>query len=125
AKYQRSDWKGVVSDLQAGNNRAVVVNELGSAPLRYYTPGLVQLHTGGSVRVREIVLAGEEPLRVSAGTPPAPGFKRVGTHDFNGVVALRFVAPRPRVVSVRTLRERNITLSHAIVLAPESVRTAR
>ncbi len=125
AKYQRSDWKGVVTGLPAGNNRAMVVNELGSAPLRYYTPGLEQLHSGDSVRVREIVLAGEEPLRASAGTPPAPGFKLVGRRDFTGLVALRFVAARPQVVSARTLRDRNITLLHAIVLAPESVRTAR
>ena len=125
AKYQRSDWKGVVNGLPAGNNRAVVVNELGSAPLRYYIPGLVQLHSGDSVRVSEVVLTGEEPLRASAGTPPAPGFKLAGRQDFTGLVALRFVASRPRVVSARTLRDRNITLTHAIVLAPESVRTAR
>jgi hypothetical protein len=75
--------------------------------------------------VREIVLAGEEPLHASAGTPPAPGFKLVGRHDFTGLVSLRFVAPRPEVVSERTLREANITLLHGIVLAPGSVRTTR
>ncbi len=124
-KYQRSDWKGVVKALPAGNMRAMVVNELGSTPLRYYTPGLEQLHSGDSVRVREIVLAGEEPLRASAGRPPAAGFKLAGRYDFTGLVALRFLAPHPEVVSARTLRHANITLLHGIVLAPGSVRTAR
>ena len=124
-KYQRSDWKGVVKSLPAGDSRAMVVNELGSTPLRYYTPGLQQLHTGDSVRVREIVLAGEEPLHASAGRPPAPGFKLVARHDFTGLVSLRFVAARPQIVSERTLREANITLVHGIVLAPDSVRTTR
>jgi hypothetical protein len=103
----------------------MVVNELGSAPLRYYTPGLEQLHSSDSVRVREVVLAGEEPLRASAGRPPAAGFRLVKRLDFNGLVALRFLAASPQVVSARTLRTRNITLLHAIVLAPASVRTAR
>ncbi len=103
----------------------MVVNELGSAPLRYYVPGLEQLRSGDSVRVREIVLAGEEPLRASAGRPPAPGFKLVARHDFTGLVSLRFLAPRPEIVSERTLRHANITLVHGIVLAPGSVRTTR
>jgi hypothetical protein len=124
-KYQRTDWKGVVNGLPAGNTRAMVVNELGSTPLRYYSSGLEQLHAGDSVRVREIVLAGEEPLRASAGRPPAPGFKLVSRHDFTGLVSLRFVAPRAEVVSERTLRKANITLVHGIVLAPDSVRTTR
>jgi hypothetical protein len=124
-RYQRGNWKGVVHDLPSGERRAVVVNELGSAPLRYYTPALKALHSTESVRVKEIVLAGEEPIRSSAETPPAPGFKLVRKIDFTGLVALRFVAATPQVVSVRTLRERNITLEHADVLAPESVRTAR
>jgi uncharacterized membrane protein len=125
SKYQRSDWKGVVKTLPAGNSRAMVVNELGSAPLRYYVPGLEQLRSGDSVRVREIVLAGEEPLRASAGRPPAPGFRLVARHDFTGVVSLRFLAPQAEVVSERTLRHANITLVHGIVLAPGSVRTTR
>ncbi len=124
-KYQRTDWKGIVKELPAGNTRAMVVNELGSTPLRYYSSGLEQLHAGDSVRVREIVLAGEEPLRASAGKPPAPGFKLVGRHDFTGLVSLRFVAPRAEVVSERALREANITLVHGTVLAPGSVRTTR
>jgi hypothetical protein len=124
-KYQRGNWKGVVKDLPAGDQRAVVVNQLGSAPLRYYTPGLEALHSDDSVRVSEIVMAGEEPIRASAADPPAPGFKLVKKVDFTGLVALRFVAPSPRVVSVRTLRAHNITLVHADVLAPGSVRTAR
>ena len=44
-KYQRGDWKGVVNDLPAGDQRVMVVNQLGSAPLRYYTPGLEALHS--------------------------------------------------------------------------------
>jgi hypothetical protein len=124
-KYQRGDWKGVVKDLPAGNERAMVVNQLGSAPLRYYTPGLEPLHSAEAVRVKEIVLAGEEPIRASASEPPAPGFRLVKKIDFTGLVALRFVSATPRVVSARTLRAHNITLVHADVLAPGSVRTAR
>ncbi len=125
SKYQRGDWKGVVKELPAGNERAMVVNQLGSAPLRYYTPGLEPLHSTESVRVKEIVLAGEEPIRASASTPPAPGFRLVKKIDFTGLVALRFVSPTPQVITVRTLRDHNITLVHADVLAPGSVRTAR
>jgi hypothetical protein len=125
SKYQRGDWKGVVNDLPAGNGRAMVVNQLGSAPLRYYTPGLEPLHSTESVRVKEIVLAGEEPIRASASEPPAPGFRLVKKIDFTGLVALRFVSPTPRVISARILRDHNITLVHADVLAPGSVRTAR
>ena len=124
-KLQRGNWRGIAGDLPAGNRRAMVVNQLGSAPLRYYIPGLRPLPLADSVRVREIVLAGEEPLRASAGRPPAPGFRLAGKIDFTGVVAYRFVASSPRVVSARSLRARNITLLHADVLAPESVRTAR
>jgi mannosyltransferase len=124
-KVQRGNWRGVVHDLPAGSERAMVVNQLGSAPLRYYSPGLRPLPIGSSVRTREIVLAGEEPLRASAGRPPAPGFKLVKKIDFTGVVAYRFVSARPEVVSARRLRARNITLLHADVLAPDSVRTAR
>ncbi len=126
-KYQRSDWKGVVKDLPAGNARAMVVNELGSAPLRYYTPGLrTAPRSGDSVRVREIVLAGEEPLRASAGTPPARRLqarRKARLHGPRGAPLRR--AARRDVVSARTLRHANITLVHGIVLAPGSVRTAR
>jgi hypothetical protein len=76
------------------------------------------------VRVREIVQVGEEPLRASTGRPPAPGFRlaqRIGLH---GLVALRFLAARPYVISERKL-SRGITLQHGIVLAPGSARTAR
>ena len=124
-RYQRGNWKGVVRHLPAGNRRAVVINELGSAPMRYYTPGLEALHSSGSVRVKEIVMAGEEPIRPSAATPPAPGFRLAEKIGYTGLIALRFVSRTPQVVSVRTLRDRNITLQHGIVLAPESVRTAR
>ncbi|HXB16168.1 MAG TPA: glycosyltransferase family 39 protein [Solirubrobacteraceae bacterium] len=124
-KVQRGNWRGVAHSLPRGIQRAMVVNQLGSAPLRYYMPGLKPLPSGSSVRTREIVLAGEEPLRESAGRSPAPGFKLVKKIDFSGVVAYRFVAPRPEVVSARRLRARNITLLHADVLAPESIRTAR
>ncbi len=124
-KYQRGNWKGVVHDLPAGDQRVMVVNQLGSAPLRYYTPGLEALHSSDSVRVREIVMAGEEPIRSSAAEPPAPGFKLVSKIDYTGLVAFRFLAPTPRVVSVRSLRDHDITLVHADVLAPESVRTTR
>ncbi len=124
-KVQRGNWRGVAHSLPRGIQRAMVVNQLGSAPLRYYLPGLQPVPAGSFVRTREIVLAGEEPLRESAGRPPAPGFKLVKKIDFTGVIAYRFVAPRPEVVSARRLRARNITLLHADVLAPESIRTAR
>lgn len=120
AKYQRGDWRGVVRDLpraRAGE-RAFVVNQLGSAPLRYYEPGLAQMPASATVGVREVVLAGEEPLRASAGRPPAPGFRLAGKLDFHGLVAYRFVAAAAQVLSERSLRRRSISFEHSIVLAP-------
>lgn len=116
SKVQRSDWRGVVEDLPAGPERAITVNQLGSAPLRYYTPGLRQLAKGETVRVREIVQAGEEPLRASAGRPPVPGFRLAGTLDFHGLVVFRFRAAKPHLLSETTLRRGAITLEHGIVL---------
>jgi hypothetical protein len=125
SKAQRGDWKAIVHGLPAAEERATVVNMLGSAPFRYYTPGLRELPRHDLVRVREIVLAGEEPLRASAGRPPAPGFELAQKLDLHGLVAYRFVAAGPRAISERTLRRRAITSEHAVVLAPDSVQTTR
>jgi hypothetical protein len=125
SKVQRGDWRGVVADLPAGRERAITVNQLGSAPVRYYTPGMRQLAKGESVRVREIVQAGEEPLRVSAGKPPASGFHLAGTLDFHGLVVFRFVTDTPRLISETALRRKSITLEHGTVLVPGNARTTR
>ena len=65
--------------------RAMVVNELGSAPLRYYTPGLGQLPAHGlRARARNRRWRAKNRCAPRAGTPPAPGFRLVKKHRLHG-----------------------------------------
>jgi mannosyltransferase len=125
AKLQRSEWRQVSEHLPAGTPRAITVNTLGTSPLRYYLPGTVQIPKGESVLVREVVEAGEEPVRADRIAPPAPGFRPAGTLDYHGLVVFRFVSPVPRRISYETLRHHVITEEHGTVLASEDARGAR
>ncbi len=131
-RLQRGDWRGLAKVLarpaaaprlgggvavQAMMQRAITTVELGSLPLQYYLPGLHNVAHGGSVTVAEIDETGYAPLRRSAGLPPAPGFRLVARTDVNGLIALRFVSPRPQAISRATLSREVITLAHPDVLA--------
>ena len=70
--------------------------------------------------VSEIDETGYEPLRISAGEPPAPGFHLVERRDVDGLIAYRFRSTRPLPVSEEELREHVITDAHPEVLVPDS-----
>jgi hypothetical protein len=73
---------------------------------------------GRSVVVSEIDETGYAPLRASAGTPPAPGFRLLARRDINGLIVYRFVSPAPRPVTQAALRRHVITLARPEVLVP-------
>jgi hypothetical protein len=116
-RLQRGNWRQLARDLPAGGERAITTVQLGSAPLEYYIPALYVVPPGSEVRVREIVETGYEPLVRSAGEPPAPGFSLRARLDVDGLIALRFVSAKPRLVSEAQLRRHVITLAHPDVLA--------
>ncbi len=109
---QREDWRDLTKILRGGRReRAIISEELGPAPLRYYLPGL-RLHnlaTGSSVLVSEIDETGIEPLRASAGETPAPGFHLLARAERDGLVVYRFVSAVPRMVGETALRDQAIT----------------
>jgi hypothetical protein len=122
-RLQRGDWRGLARVLRrpagagvARAERAITTVELGSAPLEYYLPGLRNLARGRRVRVREIDETGYAPLRAGAGAAPARGFRLVARVDVHGLVAYRFLAPRPELVSEAELRRHVITLARPEVL---------
>jgi uncharacterized membrane protein len=101
-----------------GAERAITTVELGAAPLEYYLPRvrLKNLARGDRVRLREVDETGYSPLRVSAGRPPAPGFRLLERGDVDGLIYYRFVSSVPRLVSEAQLRRHVITLAHPEVL---------
>jgi mannosyltransferase len=118
-RLQRGDWRGVASALRgAPADHAITTVELGSAPLEYYLPPLRNLHRGAVVKVSEIDEVGYNPLRSSAGQPPAAGFRLLSRRDIHGLILYRFISSIPRTVSQATLLEHAITLEHPEVLVP-------
>jgi mannosyltransferase len=101
-----------------GTERAITTVELGAAPLEYYLPRvrLKNLARGERVRLTEVDETGYSPLRVSAGRPPAPGFRLLERGDVDGLIYYRFVSSVPRLVSEAQLRRHVITLAHPEVL---------
>jgi uncharacterized membrane protein len=89
--------------------RAITTVELGAAPLEYYIPAAHNLPPGRSAIVSEIDETGYSPLRPSASTPPAPGFRLLERRDIHGLIVYRFVSAIPRTVSAATLRRHVIT----------------
>jgi mannosyltransferase len=124
-RLQRGNWRDLASSLGGSSRpRAITTVQLGSAPLEYYLPGLHNLGRGGSVLVSEIDEAGYFPIRASAASPPAPGFRLLAHSDVDGLIVYRFVAPAPRRVSERTLRDHVITPAHPEVLVPAGSRVS-
>jgi mannosyltransferase len=124
-RLQRGDWRGVAHVLRGGARpRAITTVELGAAPLEYYLPPLHNLPRGTSVAVSEIDETGYAPLRSSAGSPPAPGFRLLSRSDINGLIVYRFVSSTPRSVSEATLRRHAITDAHPEVLVPSALQVS-
>ena len=130
-RLQRGNWHALASAL-AGHHtltrapvRAIVTVELGSAPLEYYLPGLHLLAPGSTAAVSEIDEVGYAPLRPSAGSPPAPGFRLVARLDVDGLIGYRFLSSRPRTLSEMSLRAQAITPAHPEVLVSGAVAPAR
>jgi hypothetical protein len=119
-RLQRGDWAGVASALRAaGREHAIVTVELGAAPLEYYLPPLHNLARGSGVTVTEIDETGYAPLRKSAGSPPAAGFRLAERRDIHGLIVYRFTSSVPVTISERVLRSHVITLApHSEVLVP-------
>jgi mannosyltransferase len=125
-RLQRGDWRGVARVLRAGSDhaRAITTVELGAAPLEYYLPPLHNLTRRTSVTVSEIDETGYAPLRSSAGSAPAPGFRLLSRSDINGLIVYRFVSSTPRSVSETALRRHVITAAHPEVLVPSGLQTS-
>ncbi len=116
-RLQRGNWHQVAHAIGPANgSRAITTVELGSAPLEYYMPPLHNLRPGSSALVDEIVETGYEPLRESAGEPPAPGFHLLSRSNIDGLIVFRFRSARPLTVSEAALRRHVITLAHPEVL---------
>jgi mannosyltransferase len=121
-RLQRGDWRGVAHVLRRGARaRAITTVELGAAPLEYYLPPLHNLPRRTSIAVSEIDETGYAPLRSSAGSAPAPGFRLLSRSDINGLIVYRFVSSTPRSVSEATLRRHVITAAHPEVLVPSGL----
>jgi hypothetical protein len=119
ASLQRENWRGLAADLpRSSRERAITTVEFGSAPLKYYLPGLRSLPVGSSVVVDEIVETGHEPVRPSAALAPAPGFHLQARVRLDELVAYRFVSPVARRVSEATLAGHEVTFAHAEALVP-------
>jgi mannosyltransferase len=123
-RLQRGDWGGVAKALGSGRaDRAITTVELGAAPLEYYMPGLGNLARSSSVSVSEVVETGYVPLRKSAASPPAPGFRLVERRDIHGLVVYRFTSSTPVRISEQVLREHVMTpptVARPEVLVPTS-----
>jgi mannosyltransferase len=118
-RLQRGNWRAVARAIGGtGGAKAITTVQLGSAPLEYYVPGLHSLPRQASVTVSEIDETGYAPLRASAGSPPAPGFRLRDRLDIDGLIVYRFTSPTPRSVTERSLRRHVITLAHPEVLVP-------
>jgi hypothetical protein len=118
-RLQRGNWRDVARALGRGpSDRAITTVELGAAPLEYYLAPLHNLPRGASVTVAEIDETGYAPLRASAGSSPAPGFRLLDRLDVDGLIVYRFVSPAPRTVSEARLRAHVITRAHPEVLVP-------
>jgi mannosyltransferase len=109
-RLQRGDWSGVAKALKGGpSDRVITTVELGAAPLEYYLPPLVNLAPDASVKVSEVDETGYAPLRKSAASPPAPGFRLSERRDIHGLVVYRFTSSAPVTISERVLQEHVIT----------------
>jgi mannosyltransferase len=118
-RLQRGNWRDVAKALRGGEvARAITTVELGAAPLEYYLPGVHNLASGSSVRVREIDETGYAPLRSSAGDPPAPGFRLLARLNIDGLIVYRFRSPVAVTIAEASLRRHVITLAHPEVLVP-------
>lgn len=122
-QLQRGDWRGVAEALRAGpSQRAVVIAVIGALPLQYYQPQLAGLSPGQTARVREIDLVGYPPLRADATRPPAAGFLLAERSAVNGVVMLRFRAPRAALISgMRLLNRRPVLVDTEALASPSAI----
>jgi hypothetical protein len=126
-RLQRGNWHALSRALAGRRTpagapaRAIVTVELGSAPLEYYLPRLHLLEPGHLARVSEIDEVGYAPLRSSAGSPPAPGFRLFARVDVDGLIGYRFQSASPRTVSEVSLRAQAITPAHPEVLVSGAV----
>jgi mannosyltransferase len=127
-RLQRGDWSKVASALTRGASSAagiaVISAHLGSAPIEYYEPRL-RPPSSEAIVTAEIEKVGYKPLLASATDPPAPGFRLAQRLDFNGELVYRFLAKRPRAVSLSALRAGGMTAGETNVLVSSAAESAR
>ncbi len=124
-RLQRGNWRGLARTIpRGGPERAYTTVLLGSAPLEHYVSGLRRLRAHETFSVREIVETGERPLKKRAGSPP-PGFRLVESHEVNGLVAFRFLAPSSHQLSEEQLRHDVVDAAEPWVLVPAYGRSPR
>jgi hypothetical protein len=130
-RLQRGDWRGLAAQLQGNRStRAITSIHLGTTPLQYYMGPLNVLAADRAVRVSEIDEAGYAPIKADAATPPAAGFRYVGKVDANGIIAYRFRASTPHLVSEHDLAAHSITVAKSgespeVLIAPGVVTVGR
>jgi mannosyltransferase len=121
-RLQRGDWSAVAKVLRsAAPDHVITTVQLGSAPLEYYLPALHELAPDMRVRVSEIDETGYAPLRKSAESPPAPGFRLLERRNIHGLIIYRFTSSAPVTISGEALLRGVITEeAHPEILVPAS-----
>jgi hypothetical protein len=122
--YQRDDWRGIADGLHAPLAPRVIVGErFAGPPLSIYL-GTMRGVSRGTVLAREIDFAALR-VRHTQGAPYAPyvqrrapaGFRLIAVKSSEAYALTRFVADRPRRVSVQQLLRLSGDLNGEVLLA--------
>jgi 4-amino-4-deoxy-L-arabinose transferase-like glycosyltransferase len=111
-RYQRDDWRGAERALGApAGTRALVTPDTGLVPLQAYLPRLTALTGPAAVRELDVIDIPPQtpgngktvPARLTGPLPVPPGFRLQRAVYTRTYSALRYVAPRPVVVTPGSL----------------------
>ncbi len=109
--YQRDDWRAIADAVRGSHltPRAIVGEHYAGSPLSVYLGSMRGVSTG-TVRAREIAFAALRVRRTEGAPYPPyvqrqapPGFRLASVSSGEAYAVTRFVADRPRAVSVREL----------------------
>jgi len=115
-RMQRADWRGVSRVIgPAPHARALVVPKEGRHALTYYLRRVRELPAGSSA-VSEIDLLGRSSAPGPRFGPMPAGFRRVSRTRSGRFYFLRYLAPRPRRVTIDQLRNARLDQPRASVL---------
>jgi 4-amino-4-deoxy-L-arabinose transferase-like glycosyltransferase len=98
--HAREDWRAAARDLGA-TPAVIVAPPFDATPLRWYAPGLRATPATAVTELAVVVTDPDrDPLPPGAlATPPAPGFRLVGTATVNRILIARYRATGPRPVA--------------------------